>query len=145
MLTFRNALIFDGSGQPPVHGDLAIDGSRVVAPSPSSGTDMDATGLAIAPGFIDVHTHDDFAAVLHADMAFKVRGGVTTCIVGNCGDGSSAVPGGSATGPRVSSARDAARLGRLSRLLCASRPPRPQREHRRARGPRYAANGGDEA
>ncbi|MGB3934403.1 MAG: D-aminoacylase, partial [Burkholderiales bacterium] len=48
---------------------------------------LDARGLALAPGFIDVHTHDDFAALVHADMAFKLVGGVTTCVVGNCGFG----------------------------------------------------------
>ena len=42
---------------------------------------------ALVPGFIDAHTHDDFAALTHPDMAFKTRGGVTTCIVGNCGFG----------------------------------------------------------
>jgi N-acyl-D-amino-acid deacylase len=41
----------------------------------------------VAPGFIDVHTHDDFAAILHPDLTFKVAGGVTTCIIGNCGMG----------------------------------------------------------
>ena len=39
------------------------------------------------PGFIDVHTHDDFAALMYPDMAFKLAGGVTTCVVGNCGFG----------------------------------------------------------
>jgi N-acyl-D-amino-acid deacylase len=48
---------------------------------------VDGSGLAVAPGFIDVHTHDDFAAIAHADMGFKLCGGVTTCVVGNCGMG----------------------------------------------------------
>ena len=42
---------------------------------------------AISPGFIDVHTHDDFAVILHPDMAFKTLGGVTSVVVGNCGFG----------------------------------------------------------
>ncbi len=89
MLTIKNALIYDGTGNPPGHGDITIDGPRIVAvgAAPDSPREIDATGLAVAPGFIDVHTHDDFAAVLHPDMAFKVRGGVTTCVVGNCGMG----------------------------------------------------------
>src|SRR5262249_21706524 len=48
---------------------------------------IDGRGVAVAPGFIDVHTHDDFAAILHRDLGFKIAGGVTTCIVGNCGMG----------------------------------------------------------
>lgn len=89
MLTIKDALIYDGSGAPPRHGDVTIDGPRIAAVGAGRGTsrEIEATGLAVAPGFIDVHTHDDFAAVLHPDMAFKVRGGVTTCVVGNCGMG----------------------------------------------------------
>ncbi len=88
MLVIRNALVFDGSGTPPAAFDVGIDGDRIKLPIGGRATaEIDATGLALAPGFIDVHTHDDFAALLHPDMAFKVRGGVTTCIVGNCGMG----------------------------------------------------------
>ncbi len=94
MPTIRNVSIYDGSGAPPTVGDLVLEGDRIGAPDHAgrAGPDIDATGLAVAPGFIDVHTHDDFAAVLHPDMAFKVRGGVTTCIVGNCGMGAAPFP-----------------------------------------------------
>ncbi len=84
-----DVLVFDGTGQPGVRGDVVIAGSTIahVADAGSSTADhvIDGSGLAVAPGFIDVHTHDDFAAMVHPDMAFKNRGGVTTCIVGNCG------------------------------------------------------------
>jgi N-acyl-D-amino-acid deacylase len=91
----RNALVYDGTGAPPVGADLAVRGDRIAAtgaPGSLAATAaeadvLDAAGLAVAPGFIDVHTHDDFAAVLHPDMHFKTLGGVTTCIVGNCGLG----------------------------------------------------------
>jgi N-acyl-D-amino-acid deacylase len=90
----REAAIYDGSGAPPVAGDVAIEGDRIAAvhagsrAAPMSGrTVLDARGLALAPGFIDVHTHDDFAALMYPDMAFKLAGGVTTCVVGNCGFG----------------------------------------------------------
>ena len=46
----------------------------------------------LAPGFVDTHTHDDFAAIVHGDMGFKVQGGVTTCVVGNCGIGAAPFP-----------------------------------------------------
>ncbi len=87
---FRDATIHDGTGAPGVVGDLAISGDRIVEVGVAAGAAaevIDAAGLALAPGFIDVHTHDDFAALAHPDMAFKTLGGVTTCVVGNCGMG----------------------------------------------------------
>ena len=86
----READIYDGTGSPPVTGDVAIADGRIVAIGAASGTarlTIDGRGKAVAPGFIDVHTHDDFAALVHPDMGFKLCGGVTTCIVGNCGMG----------------------------------------------------------
>lgn len=89
-LIIRDVLIYDGEGSAPVRGDLAVDGDRIAAVGSVPGTaaeTVDGNGLALAPGFIDVHTHDDFAAVLYRDMAFKTAGGVTTSVVGNCGMG----------------------------------------------------------
>ena len=89
-LVIRDALLYDGSGAAPAAGDLAIEGGRIAALGTAAGSakrTLDAKGRALAPGFIDVHTHDDFAVLKHPDMAFKVLGGVTTCVVGNCGFG----------------------------------------------------------
>jgi N-acyl-D-amino-acid deacylase len=93
-LVIREVLLYDGSGAPPAGADVAIEGERIAgvrggsAGAPLQGREtLDGRGLALAPGFIDVHTHDDFAALVHPDMAFKLAGGVTTCIVGNCGFG----------------------------------------------------------
>ncbi len=89
-LVIRGAELFDGTGAPRRRADLAVRGERIEAVgtvAARGSREIDATGLALAPGFIDVHTHDDFAAVLHPDMAFKACGGVTSCIVGNCGFG----------------------------------------------------------
>ena len=87
----RNAQVYDGEGAPPVNADVALDADRIARIGSLDGCasklDIDAGGLALSPGFIDVHTHDDFAALSHPDMGFKSRGGVTTCIVGNCGFG----------------------------------------------------------
>lgn len=86
----REVSVFDGSGAPPVIADVAIDGDRIAALGTvvaDARETFDGRGLALSPGFIDVHTHDDFAAVLHPQMAFKLCGGVTTCVVGNCGMG----------------------------------------------------------
>ena len=86
----RDAQIHDGTGAAPVTGDVAIADGRIVALGNAPGTariTIDGRGKAVSPGFIDVHTHDDFAAVLHPDMAFKLLGGVTSCVCGNCGMG----------------------------------------------------------
>lgn len=80
----EGALIVDGSGAPGFVGDVRFEGDRIAAVERRDGP---ASGLVLAPGFIDTHTHDDFAAVLYPDMGFKVQGGVTTCVVGNCGMG----------------------------------------------------------
>ncbi len=87
----RGARVVDGTGGPSREVDVGVAGERIASVgAPGNATareEIDACGLALAPGFIDVHTHDDFAALVHPDMGFKLRGGVTTCIVGNCGFG----------------------------------------------------------
>ena len=87
----RGAQVFDGTGRQPEVADIAIEADRIAnigsLDSTSGKLEIDGTDFALAPGFIDVHTHDDFAALAHRDMGFKSRGGVTTCIVGNCGFG----------------------------------------------------------
>lgn len=94
-LIVRNVLIYDGTGAPPHRGDIAVEGDTIAAVGIVHGEGrkvIDGTTLAAAPGFIDVHSHDDFAAVLHPDMGFKTQGGVTTSIVGNCGMGAAPWP-----------------------------------------------------
>ncbi len=89
----RNATIFDGTGAVPFNADIAIKGSNIESIGNVSGdavNELDVKRNAVSPGCIDVHTHDDFAAVLYPDMSFKLLGGVTSCVVGNCSKG--AVP-----------------------------------------------------
>ncbi len=87
----RGAQVFDGSPNPAQVADVAIEADRIARigslDGVSASLELDGSGYALAPGFIDVHTHDDFAALAHRDMGFKSRGGVTSCIVGNCGFG----------------------------------------------------------
>ncbi len=104
-VAITNVTIYDGAGGDGFLGDIIIEDGVIGAVTLSNSTHaansahaadsahavplakqiIDGTGLAATPGFIDAHTHDDFAAMTHPAMAFKNRGGVTTCIVGNCG------------------------------------------------------------
>ncbi len=92
-IAIRNARILDGSGGPGFAGDVAVERGRIVAVGAGVGAareEIDAGGLCLAPGFVDVHAHDDGAFIRHPDMRFKLAQGVTTCVCGNCGF--SAVP-----------------------------------------------------
>lgn len=83
------AKVFDGLGNAPVHMDVAIKGQQIVALGELSAyqatEEVNADGLCLAPGFIDVHTHDDLEVLRNPEMAAKISQGVTTVITGNCG------------------------------------------------------------
>lgn len=96
-MTFRNATIIDGSGDPGRPADVAITGDRIshVGEAPAGEIDVDATGLVLSPGFVDTHSHDDGAFIRYPGMEFKLAQGVTTVVSGNCGFSSApARPGG---------------------------------------------------
>jgi N-acyl-D-amino-acid deacylase len=86
---FRDALVYDGAGTAPHRASLAIKDERIVALGDVSPADarevVDAGHLALAPGFIDAHTHDDRIVLDAPDMLPKVSQGVTTVVTGNCG------------------------------------------------------------
>ncbi|TCK71921.1 N-acyl-D-amino-acid deacylase family protein [Acidipila rosea] len=85
----RNVLLVDGSGEPPRPADVLLRDSLIervgTLPAESADTIIDANGLALAPGFIDSHTHDDTAILHTPQMLPKLSQGVTTVIAGNCG------------------------------------------------------------
>ena len=85
----RNALIIDGSDRPGYPADLAILDGRIARigdlSAASAEQEIDAAGRVLAPGFIDVHTHDDTVVIRQPQMLPKLSQGVTTVIVGNCG------------------------------------------------------------
>ena len=87
----RGATVIDGTGGPPVHADVALADGRIAAVGAldprawRAGDVRDAAGLALCPGFIDVHTHDDTSVIRTPDLWPKLSQGVTTVIVGNCG------------------------------------------------------------
>ena len=110
-LVIRRATVYDGTGAPGIMADVAVSRDRVAAVgtiAARGATELDAAGLAVSPGFIDVHSHDDFAVLLDPEMPAKVMQGVTSDVVGNCGSG--VVPYRSA-------------LTRFSRLHPGAEPP----------------------
>jgi N-acyl-D-amino-acid deacylase len=88
-ILIRNGTIIDGSGRLGIAGDVAIAAGRIAALGPSLSADaekvIDADGLAVAPGFIDIKTHSDFVLPINPKAESKVRQGVTTEIIGHCG------------------------------------------------------------
>lgn len=89
-LCIRDALIVDGSGAPGVRGDVAVDGSMIVAAGrveDRATREIDACGRVVSPGFIDVHTHSDLLLLDRPDHQPKVRQGITTELTGLDGIG----------------------------------------------------------
>lgn len=89
-LILRDAMILDGTGAPRTRGDVGVTGDRIVGVGDLGGWSGDrevvAAEQAVAPGFIDAHTHDDRAVLCGpACMTCKTSQGVTTVVVGNCG------------------------------------------------------------
>lgn len=89
----EGGLVVDGSGAPAREADVLLRGDRILDVSPQlrgtlAGEDLevvDCRGLAVAPGFIDVHTHDDAIVLQDPAMQPKLSQGITTVIAGNCG------------------------------------------------------------
>ncbi|MGD2200257.1 MAG: D-aminoacylase [Candidatus Bathyarchaeota archaeon] len=90
----ENGKIIDGTGNPWFKGEVGIVGDRIEAVGRIAGSGaervLDAEGLMVAPGFIDIHSHSDYTVLVDPRVESKVRQGVTTEVVGNCG--SSAAP-----------------------------------------------------
>ena len=87
-IVIRGGEIIDGTGAEPVAGDLAIDGDSIVAVGQVHGKgkrEIDARGLAVAPGFVDLHTHLDAQIGWDPEMTPVSWHGVTTALMGNCG------------------------------------------------------------
>jgi N-acyl-D-amino-acid deacylase len=89
-LVIRNGQLYDGTGVSPREGDLAIRDGRIVSvgdPVPVGGAreEIDARGLAVAPGFVDLHTHSDVSLLSDPHCVSFVTQGITTQQVGLCG------------------------------------------------------------
>ena len=89
-LVIRGGNIIDGTGAPARIGDVAIEAGRIVAVGQVDGKaerEIDATGLAVTPGFVDIHTHYDGQVTWDQQLAPSCYHGVTTVVMGNCGVG----------------------------------------------------------
>jgi N-acyl-D-amino-acid deacylase len=88
-ILIRNGLLIDGAGGAGFVGDIATSGGHIAALGKTLASDathiIDASGLAVAPGFIDIKTHSDFTLPINPKAESKVRQGVTTEIIGHCG------------------------------------------------------------
>jgi N-acyl-D-aspartate/D-glutamate deacylase len=98
-LVIRAGTVVDGSGAPRRVADVAIDGERIVAVGDRIGRgrrEIDARGLLVTPGFVDVHTHYDGQVTWDPFLTPSSLHGVTTTIFGNCGVGFAPVRPGAA-------------------------------------------------
>jgi len=86
-LAIRNVNIIDGTGSAAQPGDVTVTGDRISAVGTvgAARREIDAEGLTLTPGFVDVHTHDDGALIRHPKLEFKAAQGITSVVVGNCG------------------------------------------------------------
>ncbi len=88
-LILRNACLIDGTGAPSQYGDVAILNDRLLVVGEledlQAGRELDVTGKAVCPGFVDTHSHDDHVLLTDPNMSCKVSQGVTTVVTGNCG------------------------------------------------------------
>lgn len=96
-LVIRGGTIVDGSGAPAFTGDVGVDGDRIVAVGrvdARGAREVDAAGLVVTPGFVDIHTHYDGQATWDPVLAPSSNHGVTSIAMGNCGVGfAPAAPG----------------------------------------------------
>ena len=93
-LVIRGGTVIDGTGAPVYAADVAVNGDAIAAVGAIAADQgrrvLDATGLHLCPGFIDIHTHSDGAILQYPTADSRVRQGITTELAGNCG--SSAAP-----------------------------------------------------
>src|SRR5271170_5904414 len=86
-----NGLVADGTGAPMRRADVAVEGQRIVAVGEDAHGParrrIDAEGLVVTPGWVDIHTHYDGQVTWDNDLAPSSVNGVTSVVMGNCGVG----------------------------------------------------------
>jgi len=95
-LVITDAVVFDGLGGPPLEADVAIGADTIQAVGkvkPSRGKRIiEAKGLAVSPGFIDVHDHTDVSLIINPKAESVIHQGITTLVSGNCGGSAFPIP-----------------------------------------------------
>ena len=89
-LILRGGTVHDGLGGDPIVADVAVENGRIAAIGRIEGkadVEIDATGLVVTPGFIDIHSHSDYTLLLDPRAVSAVHQGVTFELIGNCGFG----------------------------------------------------------
>jgi len=86
----KNGKVIDGAGNPWFKADVGIDGQKISAigrlSAEKASKIIDADGLVVSPGFIDMHSHSDFELLVNPKAESKIRQGITTEVIGNCGE-----------------------------------------------------------
>lgn len=87
-ITIKGGTIYDGQGGEPFAADVGIKGEKITALNDGfedGNRTINASGKIVCPGFVDIHSHSDFSVVINPNLESKIRQGVTTELVGNCG------------------------------------------------------------
>jgi N-acyl-D-amino-acid deacylase len=95
-LVIQNGSVVDGSGCPSFRADVGVRDGRIMEVGSIDRDDVelvDASGCAVTPGFIDMHSHSDFVLLVNPRAESKVRQGVTTEVIGNCGGSAAPITG----------------------------------------------------
>jgi len=90
-ILINNGKVFTGAGNPWFKANIAIKNGRIIKVGPLRGAEakkvLDAEGLAVSPGFVDLHNHSDTSIMVNPKSESFIRQGVTTLVFPNCGSG----------------------------------------------------------
>ncbi|HVQ30621.1 MAG TPA: D-aminoacylase [Vicinamibacteria bacterium] len=109
-LVLRGGTVLDGTGAPAFTADVAVKGDAIAAVGDIAATQaaraVDARGLHVSPGFIDMHSHSDGSILSYPGAESRARQGITTEVTGNCGSSAAPLAGVAAENSRRSNAED---------------------------------------
>ena len=95
-ILIKNGKIVDGAGNPWYYADIGIKDGMIEKIRPklkeTAAKEIDAKDLIVCPGFIDMHTHTDFLLAIYTKMDSAMRQGITTSVVGMCGESMAPIP-----------------------------------------------------
>ena len=87
-IVFKNGMVLDGTGNPWFYADVAVKGDTIakIGKIEDAEKTIDVSGHIVAPGFIDIHSHSDISVLVDGKAQSKIRQGVTTEVIGQCGN-----------------------------------------------------------